>query len=356
MPDETPNQSDQPQQPAPPAPPAPPAQIVQAAPQKKGGWLARGVAMVLLLVLSVSVMVNVYYAGFISMMTSGPYEEVYAEGPDDFRVAVLPIEGLIDGETYEFTRQSLKRLGEDPPAALVLRIDSGGGYVAPSDRIWHEVKRFREDNPGIPVIASFGGMAASGGYYVAMPADAIVAEPSGVTGSIGVIAQSFTFQDLLGKVGVTPETIVSTDSTRKDTLNPMRAWTEEDRQKLRKILDGSYARFVDVVVEGRKGVLDVEQVRALATGEAFTVEEAHESGLVDEIGYLDDAVALAVEKIGPDAADREPKVTMMTEMKGFGLGGLLRSRIPAGASLDAERIRGWAADASSPRLMYHWAP
>lgn len=328
-------------------PPPPP-------PQRRGGSvLGRVFSGILVLLLSGSVILNLYLLVLFFMLAGrGPTEAEYMDGDSRLRIVILPIEGLIDDATAEFVRSSLHELRDNPPKALVLRVDSGGGYVSPSDQIWNELKLFKEETK-IPLVASFGSTAASGGYYVSASADAIVAEPTCVTGSIGVIAQAFTFPELMSKVGVTPEVITSTDSTRKDTLSPFRTWTEADRGELRSMLDHAYERFVKVVHEGRSPVvqLDLDDVRALATGEVFTVTEALANKLVDHEGYIRDAVRIAKDKAGIAAAD-EPEVTWMGRPESFGLGIFGSSAAPKLSDIKGEQLRGWMLELSAPMLLY----
>lgn len=336
-------------------PPPPPSYVPMgyAQPPAKRNIFGKVLTSLFTTVLIFSIAMNIWLGSIVNSIMAGPSEAVYAEGDAARRVVILPIEGIIDESTYAFVRQSLKALRDDVPAALVLRVDSGGGYVSPSDRVWHEIVKFKNDT-GVPIIASFGGTAASGGYYVAAPADLIVAEPTTTTGSIGVIAPAFTVDQLLEKIGVTPEVVASTASTRKDMLSPLRAWTEEDRQKLRTILDSAHEQFVQVVLQGRGDSLSEEQVRELSTGEVFTAQVALERGLVDEVGYMERAIALAAERAGLDAAN-PPHVTLMRRPQTFGLMGMLSSDAPSPMSnLAAEQVRSWVLEASAPRLMY-WA-
>ena len=337
------------------APPPPPPGYYPppyAPPKKGGGVLSRLFTSLLTTVLIVSLIANVYMGVILKGMMAGPSESTYAEGDPQQRIVILPVEGLIDEDAYYFVRDSLKALRKNPPKAVVLRVDSGGGYVAPSDRIWNDIVNFKKDTD-IPVIASFGSMAASGGYYIAAPADVIVAEPTTITGSIGVIAQAFTFERLLDKIGVTPKVIASSKSTKKDMLNPMREWTAEDEDKLRSILDDAYARFVYVVHEGRQDVLSEAQVRALATGEVFTAEIAHERKLVDELGYLDHAIEVAKTKAGI-AADVTPQVTRMGRPAQFSVLGMLSTDAPRlTASFSSQQARDWAIEMALPKMMYH---
>ncbi|HEX7010758.1 MAG TPA: signal peptide peptidase SppA [Phycisphaeraceae bacterium] len=320
-------------------------------PRSSPGLLGRVARSLVSTLLLTSLALNAYLGFLVYSMTSGPSEAVYLKGDKHYRIVILPVDGLISDGTYQFIREALLALREDLPEAVILRVDSGGGYVTPSDQIWHELQAFKEET-GIPLIASFGSTAASGGYYVASPADLIVAEPTTITGSIGVIAEAFTIDGLLGKVGVTPEVIASTESTKKDMLSPMRPWTEQDRQKLRELLDQAYARFVEVVYQGRASKLSREQVHELATGEVFTAEAAQDLGLVDQIGYLDQAIEAASSEAGIPAGV-EPLVTVMRQPHGLGLLGLVRSPAPQPASwLDGRQVRQWALELSQTRLAY----
>jgi len=342
---------------APPGPPPGPPPWMQAPPQGSGlgRALTRFGAGLVLSLLLVSILLNVYLGLFVFSSMRGPSETVWARGDEVNRVVILPLEGVIAEGSAGFVRRALRQLRDNPPKAVVLRVESGGGLVSSSDQIWRHLVEFQEQT-GVPVVASFGAMAASGGYYIAAPAERIYAEPTSITGSIGVIAQAFTVERLLDKIGVTPEIITSSEAVRKDSLNPMRAWDEEDRDKLRRILDAAHARFVEVVVKGRTGVLNEAEVRTLATGEIFTAAEAEANGLVDAIGYLDDAVAEAASLGGvPEGA--EPHVTVIRDPPGFGLAGLLGAEsADSPFSWSARKTRAWMAEMGVPRLEYRWHP
>ncbi len=334
-------------------PPPPPGYYPPPPPQKpRGGVLARIVASVVTSVLVLSILVNIYLGGMLVSMTSGPSEATYQPGNADHRIVILPIRGLIDDDAYEFVRRSLQQLRQEPPKALVLRVDSGGGFVAPSDQIWHELERFKKET-AIPIVASFGSIAASGGYYVAMAADHLLAEPTTVTGSIGVMAQAFTIDQLLGKVGVTPEVLVATDSPEKDTANDiMRPWTERDRQQVRTLLDHAHRQFVVAVTTGRSGALSEEEIREVAKGQIFTAHEAEAARVVDGIGYLEDAIAEAASRANVPAGV-DPRVTVIRQPRGFGMLGLLGSRSSGSiAELSPGKLRAWLIEQTLPRLMY----
>lgn len=339
---------------APPPPPGYPPMSYPAPPPRRGGVISKIITSVAVTVLMLSIFLNIYLGVIVASLTAGPHETVYQAGDTGHRIVILPIKGLITDDMYAFVHDSLDILRDKPPKAIVLRIDSGGGYVGASDRIWHDIEQFKLDTQGaVPIIASFSSVAASGAYYVGVTADQIVIEPTGITGSIGVIAQSFTFGGLMEKIGVQPETVTSTDSTHKGELNPLRPWTEEDRIVLRGVLDDAYEQFVDVVIEGRAQVMTELEVRELATGEIFTAKEALDLKLVDAIGYLGDAIDAAKSQAGM-AANVTPHVTVMSHPRGLGLAGLLSSKAPDPGGLNAADLRNRLIELSAPRLVYHW--
>jgi protease-4 len=172
--------------------------------------------------------------------------------------------------------------------AVVVRINSPGGGVTASDIMYDELNAYRE-KAGIPVVACFMDVVASGGYYIAMATDEIVCHPTCVTGSIGVIAQLATIDKMLEKLGIEPLTIKS--GKHKDIGSPFRDPTESEKEIMQKMIDSMYERFVNVVAEGRK--MEAEKVRVVADGRIYDAQEALELGLVDSIGYIRDAIETA---------------------------------------------------------------
>jgi protease IV len=207
------------------------------------------------------------------------------------RVALVEVEGvIIDAERVV---RELERQAENPSVrAVVVRIQSPGGVVAPTQEIYAAIGRVREQ--GKPVVASMGSVAASGGYYLAAAADRIVANPGTLTGSIGVIMQLAEVQELLKRVGVHYETIKA--GRYKDIGSFGRALTPEERVILQGLLDDMYDQFVDAVARGRH--LGRPAVLAVADGRIYSGRRAKELGLVDQLGSLDDAVRLAGELAG----------------------------------------------------------
>lgn len=208
------------------------------------------------------------------------------------RIALVRVEGpILDSK---ITVRDLKKFGEDPSIkAVVVRIDSPGGGVAPSQEIYNAVKRIRTKYHKV-VIASMGTVAASGGYYIAVASDRIMANPGTVTGSIGVIMQLSNFEDLMEKIGVKNQVIKS--GRYKDVGSPLRAMNDEDRQLLQFVMDDVHRQFIEAVADGRS--LDVADVEMLADGRIFTGQQAKDVLLIDTIGDLEDAIQLAADMSG----------------------------------------------------------
>jgi len=206
------------------------------------------------------------------------------------RIAVVELYGMLGQpqRTAEQIRLLLSLRDHDSTRAVVIDIDSGGGTVAASDYLHRSVKKLVEKKP---VIAFVRGTAASGGYMVGCASSKIVALPTAIVGSIGVISIRPLVYDMLGKLGV--HVAVTKSGRLKDMWSPFRESTEEEREREQALLDEFYEQFISVVAEGRK--LPAEQVRSLATGEIFTAVRGKEAGLVDELGDLDSAIDLAAE-------------------------------------------------------------
>jgi len=215
------------------------------------------------------------------------------------KVGVIRIEGVITDSRE--TIEELRRFRDTPSIkAVVLRIDSPGGGVVPSQEIHAELLKARKDGR-LKVVASMGNLAASGGYYIAVATDKIVANPGTLTGSIGVIMELANVQGLLEKVGV--QSVVIKSGRYKDLASPFRAMSAEDRALLQNVLDDVHDQFIRAVATGR--ALKVEQVRDLADGRIFTGRQARTAKLVDELGDLQDSIKLAARLVGIEG---EPRV------------------------------------------------
>ncbi|TAL17772.1 signal peptide peptidase SppA [bacterium] len=201
------------------------------------------------------------------------------------RVGVLKVSGFIADAEESVKALDYFRENSDVKAVIV-RVISPGGVIAPSQEIRDAVKRTAEAKP---VIASFGAVAASGGYYLSAPATRIIADPGSITGSIGVIMQFPEYEVLLDKIGMRTRTLKS--GPFKDTGSPMRQMTDAEKAVMQSVVDDLFAQFVDVVAEGRK--MDRAKVLALADGRIYSGRQALGLGLVDELGGFDAAVRAA---------------------------------------------------------------
>ncbi|MBN1466784.1 signal peptide peptidase SppA [candidate division KSB1 bacterium] len=213
------------------------------------------------------------------------------------KVAVVELNGII-ASSREVVAQ-FKRYEKDKSIkAIVFRINSPGGGVAASQEIYEQVRRVRDS--GKPVVASMGSVAASGGYYVALGADSIMANPATTTGSIGVLAEFPNYSKLMEKIGIQVTTIKS--GQYKDTGNPYRDITPADREYLQAWIDDGYDQFITAVADER-GLLK-EEVRRLADGRVYSGRQAYELSLIDSLGTFEDAIQLAADVAGIDGEPR----------------------------------------------------
>jgi len=241
-----------------------------------------------------------------------PLEEKEVEGEGKPKILLLDLDGMISfkDETdclniksrpskVAFIREALLKAEADSDiAGVIMRINSPGGTVTASDTIYHEIVGFKEKRK-IPVTAYIMELGTSGGYYVAAASDRIIASPTAITGSIGVIAMKFNVEGLLSKIGVSDETYKS--GPKKDFWSPFRPSTAEEKKMFQDIIDKLYARFVGVVYANRKKLLTQEEVKTLADGRILTAGEALELKLIDHVAYLDETIeamkkALNIEK------------------------------------------------------------
>ena len=194
------------------------------------------------------------------------------------RMARIVIEEPITSSTRIAILKALKQIEDREFPALIVRIDSPGGTVGDSQEIYSALNRLK--SKGCKVIASFGNISASGGVYIGVAADKIVANPGTITGSIGVIIRGNNFSELLNKIGIKFETVKS--GLFKDILSPDKPLSEEGRELLQGLIDESYKQFTEAVSQGRN--IPVDDVKKFADGRIFTGTQAKELGLVDEIG------------------------------------------------------------------------
>ena len=291
-----------------------------------------------------------------------PLEEETVEGRGTAKILMTDISGFITDDPPSSglglgpstprvpllvrVREELKKAAEDKDVrALVVRLNTPGGTVTASDIIYRELMLFRERTK-VPVVAVMMDVAASGGYYIALAADTIVAHPTTVTGSIGTIMVTANVEGLMQKLGVAANTIKSAE--HKDMGSPFRTLTAEERRIFQSVIDELQRQFVGKVVE-RRG-LSADAARGLADGRIYTAQQALEHRLVDAIGYVPDAIDAARRAAGTS----EAKVVVYRRSRQY------RATYYAEARSEASALEGVAQFAAvtgaGPKFLYLWAP
>jgi len=228
------------------------------------------------------------------------------------KVALVRITGMIVDSTDVI--EELKEYENDNSIkAVILRVDSPGGAVAPSQEIYEEILKLKGKKK---VVVSMGTVAASGGYYISAPADKIVANAGTLTGSIGVIMEIPNISGLMQKIGV--ETQVIKSGEHKDIASMFKSLQPEEKQILQNVLDDVHNQFIQAVSEGRG--MKFEEIKKLADGRIFTGRMAKEAGLIDELGNLQDAILLAGKLTGiegePEVVQKKEKFSVLNLLKG----------------------------------------
>ena len=290
-----------------------------------------------------------------------PLEERTVEGRGSTKILLLDLSGVLQDEALSFSlttppprvpilarvREELEKAEEDDNVrAVIVKINSPGGTMTASDILYREISQFKARRK-IPVTSVIMDVGASGGYYVSLAADSIVALPTSVTGSIGVIMLTVNAQGLMEKIGVAPLAIKS--GPMKDAGSPFRALTPAELQVFQGLIDDMYGRFVRLVSESRK--LPEERVRSLADGRIYTAQQALALGLVDRIAYLDQVVDSTKQALGVNEArvimyhrPREYRATIFSETP---------TTVGPGATLAP--LAGLLGG-PGPRFMYLWWP
>jgi len=270
-------------------------------------------------------------------------ENVARKGSFGNKIAIVRLEGIINSRLSEDMREQIKTAADDDKVkAVIIRTISPGGTVSASDRIHYEITKFRAETDK-PVVAFMQGIAASGGYYTSVACDKIIAEPTTITGSIGVMSSHLVVKGLLEeKLGISP--VVVKSGPKKNWPSIFEETTDEQKQYLMdKLISPTYERFVGLVNDGRSE-LTKSEVRELADGSIYGAVEALDKRLIDQIGYIDDAIALAESLAGIENAH------VIEYERPFSFTTLLSGRSKSIWNMDTDALR----ESAVPQLMYLW--
>ncbi|HVT30790.1 MAG TPA: signal peptide peptidase SppA [Lacipirellulaceae bacterium] len=334
-----------------PAPATAPQIIVQqrTAFGRFGRWLLAALVICVMIIISL-------YSSYHSYFSPAdvPQEKYHSlSRTATNKIAIIEVSGTILSGEDSFAAKQIDRVRDDPDVVgVVLRINSPGGTITGSDYIYHHLRELVETRK-LPMVVSMGSVCASGGYYVAMSVgserDSIYAEPTTWTGSIGVIIPHFDISGGLSKLGIKEDSIVS--GPLKEMGSPTRPMTDAERKILQALVDSGFKDFKQVVTSGRpkfKG--NPAALDAVATGQVFTAKQALSNGLIDHIGFIDDAIARVAKLAGqtPDTVrciKYEKRPTLLSSLVGA------TSHVPESATAQLSAL----LDMATPRAYYLWS-
>jgi protease-4 len=310
-------------------------------------------------IFGLSLMANLYLLAFSGLFGGEAATQTTIDtGEASQKVAVVPVHGMITDATSSWVAHWLRDIEKDPNIkALVLDVDTPGGAVTPADEIHHRVQALRKaKGENFPIVVSMGGLATSGGYYVSAHADQIFAQPTTLTGNIGVLMPRFNLSELAKKWGVNEATLTAPVNGFKNAGSMFQPEKPEDAAYLQGIIDEAYGNFRDVVKTGREGKLK-GPMSEIANGQVFTFQQAVDKGLVDQKGYVEDAWKWAAAKANltkPTVVRYHAPASflslLMSENHGALPAALAKRDVNVDVKIDAKLIEELAA----PRLMYLW--
>ena len=314
---------------------------------KKQSWLKAFFRILFTLSIIINFLFIFIVAGMaaITSFGQGEYlvERMLISGPIENKIAVINLEGIIDFEAEQFVQEQINAAIDDKNVkGLILKVQSPGGSVWASDNIHHYITTYKQQS-NKPIVCFMDGLAASGGYYAAVACDKIIASPTTITGSIGVIMGHMDISRLLEeKLGIKSTTIKSGE--KKDWPSMFREISIEEKAYLmNKLIEPAYSRFVQLVVDGRKN-LSTDEVTTLADGSIYFAQEAMQKGLIDDIGYFETAVAATIKAAGLENA------SVVEYTKPFSLSEFIGAKSESVLNISKNQI----IEMTTPDLMYLW--
>lgn len=324
----------------------------------KKRWWALGIFVLLVIIYAVSANGTNQeaegkgkFASYFKSVEQPWTTQVYQEGTGK-TLALIKLEGVIAESqsssptmSTAYNHQALLQqledaFSQDDIKAVILQVNSPGGGVYESDEVYHRIMKLKAKYKK-PLVVYMSQEAASGGYYISMAADKIYANPNTLTGSIGVIISTYNYNQLASKIGIQDVTFKS--GANKDLLNPMRPLTDEEKNIMQSLVNDSYGRFVDIVAKGRG--MDRQKVLQLADGRVYSGNQAKQLGLVDDLGYLEDAVDGTAKLVDTS----NPKVVLYQNPAPNIFDWLMTVKAPA---LDLLGLKQQLNQERSPELMY----
>jgi protease-4 len=291
----------------------------------------------------------------------GELKEVTIEGEGPGKILLVNVDGVINNQKDRTFSGNTLRLGmvekiksiiekaekDDEIKALLIKINSPGGTVTASDIILHLLNTYKESSK-VRIYIQVMDLAASGGYYIALAGDEIIAHPTSLIGSIGVIALKVNLQELMAKIGVSWEIVKSGD--KKDFMSPFRSFTKEERELFQGAIDRLHNRFVTLIAKNRSA-LDISQIRPLADGRVFDAEQAKDLKLIDHIGYVGDTI----HRIKSDLNNSDLK--LVTYHRNNDFQGNIYTQLQKPTSFNLINLDlGFNPNVLSPYFLYMWSP
>ncbi|MGE5608229.1 MAG: signal peptide peptidase SppA [Bacillota bacterium] len=311
-------------------------------------------------IFGISLALNLYLLLFSSLLSTSAgttfTEQIVVDGDASGKVAIIPIDGMITDETAATVRRLIRTIERDDTIkAVVVEVETPGGGVTPSDEIFHRLQALKkaksDKNPSFQLVVSMGGLSTSGGYYLSAGADYIFAQPTTLTGNIGVLMPRFNLSGLMQKHGVNETTITAPENGFKNAGSMFSPESPKDTQYLQGIIDQAYNRFKGIVEKGRGAKLKAP-IAEIANGKVYTGQEAKDNGLVDDIGYLDDAYNYAAKQAGlsnPMIVRFQRRPSLMEQF-------LANSNLPqpSASNINLQIDANLIDHLTSPRLLYLW--